>query len=113
MSARLKVCTLDDVWEGEMRVLTAGDVEVLVVNTAAGVRAYHPRCPHQAVALIDGSFDDGVITCSAHRWRFDAATGAGVNPKRCALIAYPVEVDGDDVYVDLSAVAPGAVASLT
>jgi len=28
MSARLKVCTLDDVWEGEMRVLMAGDVEV-------------------------------------------------------------------------------------
>ena len=113
MSARLKVCTLDDVWEGEMRVLTAGDVEVLVVNTAAGVRAYHPRCPHQAVALIDGSFDDGVITCSAHRWRFDAATGAGVNPKRCALVAYAVDVDGEDVYVDLTPVAQPAAASLT
>lgn len=98
---RTRVCTLDEVWEGEMRLVESVAGDVLVVHTASGVRAYAPRCPHQAVPLIEGSFEDGVITCHAHRWRFDAATGLGVNPKRCTLTAYPVDVVGDDVYVEL------------
>lgn len=98
---RMRVCTLDEIWEGEMRLVEVGSEEVLVVHTSTGVRAYAPRCPHQSVPLIEGSFEDGIITCHAHRWRFDAASGLGVNPKRCALTAYPVEVIDDDVYVEL------------
>lgn len=99
----VRVCTLDDVWEGEMQTFTVEGTEVLIVAGAEGqVSAFHPLCPHQDYPLIEGELEDGILTCTMHRWRFDAATGAGVNPKRCQLKRYPAKVEGDTVYVDLS-----------
>jgi toluene monooxygenase system ferredoxin subunit len=31
---------------------------------------------------------------------FDGVTGRGVNPSNCHIAAYPIKVEGDDIYVD-------------
>jgi toluene monooxygenase system ferredoxin subunit len=108
MGQRIRVCTLDDLWEGEMRVVTIANVEVLIVHTSAGVRAYHPRCPHQAIPLVDGDFQNDVLVCSAHRWQFDAISGLGVNPKNCRLTSYAVDVVGDEIFVFVPSQVPAA-----
>lgn len=96
-------CSLDDLWEGEMMEATLGGTMVLVVHAQGGhVGAFSPSCPHQEFRLIKGDLEGRRLTCSAHGWEFDAVTGMGVNPDDCALRCYPVKVENDDVFVDVT-----------
>ena len=96
-----KVCSLDDIGEGEMDVFEVGDQEVLLVHIeGGGVRAYDPVCPHQDHPLIEGDLDEKcILTCSAHLWQFSADSGEGVNPTGVSLNAYPVKVEDGAVFV--------------
>lgn len=97
-----RICSTDDLWEDDMAVFQVGGREVLLIRLEGGdVRAIPPSCPHQAQPLVDGTLEGKVLTCKAHRWRFDVLTGAGINPVNTALMLFPVRVDGDEVYVDV------------
>lgn len=102
-----KVCTVDDVWEGEMAPFTINGHEIVLVCAEGGaIKAFQGVCPHQDIALAEGQFDGKKLICRAHLWQFDAATGKGINPDDCALAEYPVKLDGDDVYVQTEGVEP-------
>ena len=95
-----KVCDLDDVWEGEMEVFDVGDKEVLIVHAPGGeVRAFHPSCPHQEHPLVEGEFENCILTCSAHLWQFNVISGEGTNPTGTALTSYPVKTENDEIWV--------------
>jgi toluene monooxygenase system ferredoxin subunit len=102
-----KVCTVDDLWEGEMEAFTVNGHEILLVSAEGGeIKAFQGICPHQDIPLIEGQFDGKKVICRAHLWQFDAASGKGINPSDCALAEYPVKLDGDDVYVQTDSVEP-------
>lgn len=97
----LEAGTLDDVWEGEMRAVRLGPVDVLLCNIDGQVHAYQDRCPHLANRLSEGELRENLLTCAAHEWVFDARTGNGVNPEDVTLRRVPVRVDGDRISVRL------------
>ncbi len=102
-----KVCTLDDIWEGEMEPFTVdGHDIILVCAEGGGIKAFQGICPHQDIALAEGKFDGKKLICRAHLWQFDASSGKGINPDDCALAEYPIKVDGDDIYVETAGVEP-------
>jgi toluene monooxygenase system ferredoxin subunit len=102
-----KVCTLDDLWEGEMESFQVNGQEVLLLSMEGGdIRAYQGICPHQDILLVEGQFDGKALVCRAHQWIFDAKTGVGINPGDCRLASYPVRIDNEDVLVDTAGVAP-------
>ncbi|RJF88849.1 2Fe-2S ferredoxin [Oleomonas cavernae] len=103
-----KICTLDDVWEGEMAEFTTGSGrDVLLVCIDGGrIKAFQAMCPHQEIALVEGTFEAGVITCRAHLWQFDSENGRGLNPTDCQIAEYPARVDGQDIYVDVQGIEP-------
>jgi toluene monooxygenase system ferredoxin subunit len=99
--ARHEVAKLGELWDGEMRGVLVDGRHLLLVKLDGCMHAYADRCPHLGTKLSTGTFEDGVITCAAHCFEFDARTGAGVNPRNARLHIYAVAVEGDDVLVEL------------
>ncbi|HEY2192506.1 MAG TPA: Rieske 2Fe-2S domain-containing protein [Actinomycetospora sp.] len=91
----------DDIWEGEMRAVSLGAVDVLLCNVDGELVAYEDRCPHLANPLSQGVLSEHVLTCAAHEWVFDARTGQGINPEGVCLRRYPVRLDDDRILVGL------------
>ncbi|RYZ08228.1 MAG: hypothetical protein EOO73_09195 [Myxococcales bacterium] len=90
---------VDELWVGEMRGVTLGGQRLLVVRTEHGVCVYRDRCPHQGYPLSEGRLEGGVITCLLHGHTFDAATGAGINPRSSCLAAIPSRTEDGRVHV--------------
>src|ERR671934_1757047 len=67
------------------------------------VYAVDNRCPHMGFPLHRGSIADGILTCHWHHARFDLCTGGTFDQWADDLRRFPVEVRGDDVFVDLQA----------
>jgi nitrite reductase/ring-hydroxylating ferredoxin subunit len=66
------------------------------------VYAVDNRCPHMGFPLHRGTVCDGILTCHWHHARFDLSTGGTFDQWADELRRFPVELDGDDVFVDLS-----------
>jgi toluene monooxygenase system ferredoxin subunit len=99
-----RVCSIDDVWEGDMQGFSVGGKPVIVINQGGGVvHVYDGICPHQDYPLAEGVVEDGILTCAMHLWQFDVSTGEGVNPTGCSLKKYALKIEGNDVIVDVEA----------
>lgn len=113
---RVEVCKTSDIPQGESRLLQAGDDAVLMFHLADGFFATQPRCTHMFVPLKRGKvLKDKCIECPLHRARFDIRTGEVVDwanfPPGIQLLnvvraekplkTWPVEVEGDQVFVVL------------
>jgi toluene monooxygenase system ferredoxin subunit len=87
-----------------MRGLSLNGRRVLLVRTEAGYAAFEDRCAHLGVRLSEGSLSGCVLTCRAHHYQYDAASGQGINPRSVRLARFPVEVTKDAVLVDVPAI---------
>src|SRR3990170_3572425 len=66
------------------------------------VHAVDNRCPHMGFPLHRGSVADGILTCHWHHARFDLCSGGTFDQWADDLRSFPVELRGDDVYVDVT-----------
>ena len=101
-----RCATLDQMWDGDMAACLVEGRRVLLVKLDGEVCAYEDRCAHLGVALSEGDLRDGVLTCSAHHYQYDARTGTGINPKTVRLRRFRVTVEGGEVLVDTSEEGP-------
>ena len=79
---------------GHTIVLFAHDGQMYAVDN---------RCPHMGFPLHRGTVADGILTCHWHHARFDLMTGGTFDPWADDVRVFPVEIRGDDVWVDLTA----------
>src|SRR5436305_409167 len=86
---------------GRLVVSVEGHTICLLVDEGE-VYAVDNRCPHMGFPLHRGSVADGTLTCHWHPARFDLCTGGTFDQWADNLRRFPVEVDGDDIYVDVS-----------
>lgn len=84
----------------------AGGHDLVLVRTAAGLRAFEGLCPHRGALLAEGDIEGGELVCRNHRWRFDAQTGARNGGPEC-LRACPLRETGGVLEADVSALAAG------
>lgn len=102
-----RVCASEDLWSGEMLACEIEGTKILLVRAESGaLSAIQYFCPHQQVALIEGSLEGTVLTCSAHLWQVDVLTGKGVNPDHAEVARYPAKEEGEQIYVALAGVTP-------
>lgn len=96
-----RAIALDDVWSGELTPVVVRGTKVVLVRLGDEVHAYEDRCPHLGVELSRGRLDGRVLTCHAHEWTYDAATGCGINPARARLKRFPVVIADGAVLLDI------------
>ncbi len=100
---RIRVGSLEAL-QTEGRLLTkAGGHGVCVFWHEGRAYALDDRCPHMGFPLHRGSLEAGLVTCHWHHARFDLASGGTLDPFADDARAFPVEVDGDDVYLVVTA----------
>lgn len=98
-----RVTSAADLWIGEMRATSVEGRPLLLVNVEGRVVAFEDRCAHQGVPLSRGRLAAGVLTCMAHEWQYDAATGQGLNPCGVSLKTFPVEVRDGEIWIEVAA----------
>ena len=95
---------------GSMREVNLDGAPVLLVRLAEDVHAIAAICTHEGGILVDGSLEEGRLTCPVHGARFDPRSGSviadpdGIEPPEGAiepLARYEVRVAGGMVEVDL------------
>jgi len=60
-------------------------------------------CTHERIHLADGFVFDFVVECPKHNGQFDFRTGEAIGPPVCiAIRTYPVKLQADGVYIDIS-----------
>jgi nitrite reductase/ring-hydroxylating ferredoxin subunit len=98
----IKVARVGDFETTERRVVSAGDRPVLLLRYEGGFYAVDNRCPHMGFPLDKGSVKDCILTCHWHHARFDLASGGTFDQFADDVRAYPVELRGDDLWIDLA-----------
>jgi nitrite reductase/ring-hydroxylating ferredoxin subunit len=83
-------------------VVHLGGHTICLIAEDGEIHAVDNRCPHMGFPLHRGSVSDGILTCHWHHARFDLCTGGTFDEWADDLRRFPVEVEGDDVYVDLT-----------
>jgi nitrite reductase/ring-hydroxylating ferredoxin subunit len=86
----------------DRRVISAGDRPVLLLRHKDGFYAVDNRCPHMGFPLEQGSAKDCILTCHWHHARFDLASGGTFDQFADDLRAYPIELRGDELWIDLA-----------
>jgi len=66
------------------------------------VHAVDNRCPHMGFPLSRGTVGDCILTCHWHHARFDLRSGGTFDPWADDVRAFPVEIRGDEIWVDLA-----------
>ena len=99
---RVRVGSLEALQKEGRLVGKAGGHGVCVFWHDGRAYALDDRCPHMGFPLNRGTVEAGLVTCHWHHARFDLASGATLDPFADDGRAFPVEVDGDDVYLVLT-----------
>ncbi|MFN3214992.1 MAG: NifU family protein [Acidimicrobiales bacterium] len=71
----------------------------VVTNHDTRIAVFRNQCVHQGLSLDGGSFDDGVITCPWHGFRFDASSGECLTAANAQLTQIPTRVEDGHVWI--------------
>ncbi|HEY4000849.1 MAG TPA: Rieske 2Fe-2S domain-containing protein [Candidatus Xenobia bacterium] len=90
---------VDDVPEGEGRVVGGLDREFAVFKLKGRLYAMDNACGHRGGPLGEGLVEDGVVICPWHGWEFEIATGRSLVMPDMAQATFPVEVLGPEAEI--------------
>ena len=100
MGEFIKVGTVDEVPEGEMKGWEVNGVRVGVANVEGEYYAFHDCCTHQQYRLTDSFLLGERLTCDWHGASFDIRTGeVKALPATRDLPMFPVEVRDGELWV--------------
>ncbi|AEH36640.1 Rieske (2Fe-2S) protein [Halopiger xanaduensis] len=95
-----EVVALEDLEESGRELASLDGTPVAVFHHEGEVRAVNNRCPHMGFPLVEGTVDDGILTCHWHHARFELSCGDTFDPWADDVPTYPVEVRDGTVYVN-------------
>src|SRR5262245_9323361 len=100
--AFVTVARLSDLAAGKGICVEAGGKKLAVFAVDGKCYAIDEFCTHRNAPLHEGVCYGSQVMCPWHNSLFDLATGAVRNPPaKMGIRAYPVQIVGDDVQVDV------------
>ncbi len=96
------VCKLDAVPEGQIKVTTVGNNEVLLSRFDNKVTCYENSCAHMGMPLDMGEVHQGILICPHHAFEYSLETGECLTAPEVQLHTHAVRVTDDRVEVKLS-----------
>ncbi len=104
----VRVASVNDVSEGEIKPVEAGGQKLLLTKDGGEFHVTQRKCPHLGLNLCKGKIEDGGIVCMFHKAKFDLKTGKIARDPKLLFIGmkakndlaiYPVRVEGEDIFV--------------
>jgi 3-phenylpropionate/trans-cinnamate dioxygenase ferredoxin subunit len=104
------VCNANDIQVKQALRILIDDYPVAVVRDSMGeIHAIGDTCSHADISLSEGEVEGCAIECWGHGSQFDLRNGQPLQlPAYDPVPVFAVELDGDDVYVDVTNVLNGA-----
>src|SRR5947208_1719958 len=100
--ARYAVAKTCDIAPDRGTIVRVGsDGECALFCHKGRIHATGSLCPHQNALLEGAPIEDGAIVCTRHGYRFDLKTGDCLTAGGYGVPVFPVEVEGDTVYVSV------------
>jgi nitrite reductase/ring-hydroxylating ferredoxin subunit len=98
----VRAASLSELREAGKLVVALGGHSICLLADGDAVHAVDNRCPHMGFPLHRGTVADGILTCHWHHARFDLCSGGTFDQWADDLLRFPVELRGDEVYVDVT-----------
>lgn len=83
----------EELKEGKIKAVKAGNKQVVLIRKGTEVYAILNECPHEGCPLKNGTLEDYTLKCACHNWGFDIRTGENVDTGEY--------IDIDDPKVDV------------
>uniref|UniRef100_E6PD17 Putative Assimilatory nitrite reductase (NAD(P)H) small subunit n=1 Tax=mine drainage metagenome TaxID=410659 RepID=E6PD17_9ZZZZ len=78
---------------------SVGAYEVAIFDCDGELFALENACPHQGGPLVEGSVEQGVVTCPWHAWRFDLRTGCMTLGDFARVARFAVRIDEGRIWL--------------
>ncbi len=102
MSEWLRVASKSAVRQGTPLLITVDGEDVALFRVGDEVFALEDLCSHAEASLSEGEQQDYCITCPQHGGQFDVRTGKATHfPAFSPVKCFPVQVQGDDVFIEI------------
>lgn len=102
------VATVNTLQDGEMRQVSVGKTDVLLVRLAEKYYAVGAYCTHYQAPLAEGVLSGNHVVCPWHNAYFNLTTGDQQEPPGLdSLFCYQVRIEGENVIVSVPENASG------
>ena len=98
----VRAAALNEVTTNSCKTVQLNGHVVALFAHQGQIHAVDNRCPHMGFPLDKGTVKDGILTCYWHYARFDLESGGTFDQFADDVRSFPVEVRGDEVWVDVA-----------
>lgn len=99
MAEKVNVGAASSIAPGTGKAVEAGGRRIAVFNVGGKHYAIDDTCKHRGGPLGEGELEGSVVTCPWHGWQYDVTTGAACMDPAVKVECYPVEIQGNDLFV--------------
>lgn len=98
--AFIRAAKTAEIPSGTIREFQVDGKAIALANVGGKFYAISNTCLHRGGPLGQGVLDGGVVTCPWHGWQYDVTTGKVAQNPAVGVDSYPVDVRGEDIFVD-------------
>ena len=102
MAKFVKVGTVGDLAEGEVRVVQVNGLRIALFHVCGRYYALEAACPHEGEPLADGVVEGCRVLCPWHGYNFDLKTGKCDQDPDLRALTYPVKLQRSDILIEVA-----------